>query len=265
MPRIPSTAHAELSRSPSYWTLSTSPLHVLVFLSPLIALYEFGSLYYLHNTSGAIRTVGANDLLVRFFDLFGATGLHLPAITLVVVLLIWHILSKDSWKIRSDVLAGMALESCVLVLPLLVLGLVMHSQDEKARLAALALENPVVDLRDSSWQARLTLSIGAGLYEELLFRLVMITGIHIFLADVFRVPKRTAAVVACLISAVAFALYHDISIAGLRTGTDIRPFLFLTAAGGYFAALFLMRGFGIVVAAHALYDIVVLVVMPMRS
>lgn len=238
-----------------------SPLHVLVFLLPLIAIYEFGSLWYLQDATGVMRTVSARNLLARFFTVFGATSFHLPAITLVVVLLIWHILNRDSWRIRPGVLVGMALESCVLMIPLLVLGLIMNSRTQPGSLAAMALPPPQVDLHSFSWQERLTLSIGAGLYEELVFRLVMITAVHMVLCDVLKLSRSTSAVIACFVSAVAFALYHEVSLAGLRSGTDIASAIFLTAAGLYFAGLFLIRGFGIVVATHALYDVIVLVVI----
>ncbi len=237
------------------------PLHVLVFLLPLMIVYEFGSFWYLRDAAGVMRTVGARNLLVRFFEVFGAGSFHLPAITLVVVLLLWHVLNRDPWKIRPGVLIGMALESAVLVLPLLVLGLIMDSSGSKGRLGAVAIENALPALRAAPWQERLTLSIGAGLYEELVFRLVMITGLHLILADAFRLPKHTSAFIACLASAVAFALYHDISPAGILNGADLKAFTFLTAAGLYFAGLFLVRGFGIVVATHAVYDILVLVVI----
>jgi len=260
-----STHHVDLNRDPGYWRLSMAPLHILVFLLPLIIVYEFGSLWYLQDATGVMRTVSARNLLGRFFDVFGASSFHLPAITLVVVLLLWHVLNRDSWRIRPSVLIGMALESCILMIPLLVLGLIMHTKSQPGGMVAMALQQGPVDLRSFSWQERLTLSIGAGLYEELVFRLVMITGVHLLLCDVMRVPRNTSAIIACVVSALAFALYHDVSLTGLRNGTNIASAIFLTAAGLYFAGLFLVRGFGIVVATHALYDIVVLVVITAKQ
>jgi hypothetical protein len=250
----------------SYWRLSVTPLHTLVFLLPLIVMYEVGSILYLQNaTSGTMRTVGARAILTRFFEAFGAPGLHLPAITLVVVLFTWHVFTREKWRIYPGVLIGMAMESAALVLPLLVLGLIVDRRlgvQGAAPAAGQFIELAGVataDLRALPWQERLTLSIGAGLYEELVFRLVMITAIHALLADVFRINKGTAAVIACAVSAVSFALYHDVSISGVRGTADMRVLVFLTGAGLYFGVLFLIRGFGIVVAVHALYDIVVLV------
>lgn len=241
-----------------------APLHILAFLLPLIVVYEIGSFWYLQNPVGDMRAVSAWRMLSRFFDVFGASSFHVPAITLVVVLLIWHVLNRDPWRIRPGVLFGMALESCVLMIPLLVLGLIMNARTQPGSLAALSSEPVRVDLHSFSWQERLTLSIGAGLYEELVFRLMMITAVHLVLCDVLKVSRNTSAIIACLISALAFALYHEVSLAGLRSGTDIASAVFLTAAGLYFAGLFLIRGFGIVVATHALYDVIVLVVIPLK-
>lgn len=260
------------SPSDSYWRLSTQPLHILVFLLPLIVVYEIGSLVYLHDTTtGVMHTVGAKNLLSRFFDVFGATSLHLPAITLVVVLLLWHVLTRERWRIQPGVLVGMLMEATVLVLPLLVLGLIVYRKIDESHLAAVSpaalgtdgqrLMTPTEALRQFSWQSRLTLSIGAGLYEELVFRLLLITALHLVLADILRLSRGVAAVVACVASAVAFAFYHDVSYAGLRGAADLRKLIFLTIAGVYFGVVFLLRGFGIVVAAHALYDVVVLVVI----
>jgi len=61
-------------------------------------------------------------------------------------------------------------------------------------------------------------------------------------------PPRGADVIAVLAAAVAFALYHE----------DATNFLFFTAAGVFFGGLFIARGLGIVVATHAIYDLVVL-------
>src|SRR5690606_17654676 len=103
----------------------------------------------------------------------------------------------------------------------------------------------------------LTLSIGAGIYEELLFRMILIAAIHFVLVDALRFKAQTGGVVAVLVSAVAFALYHDLS------GSDLSArFAAYFAAGVFFGALYLGRGFGLVVAAHALYDVAVLVLLP---
>ena len=57
-----------------------------------------------------------------------------------------------------------------------------------------------------------------------------------------------------LISSLGFALVHFI---GDHNPFTMTKMLFYTVAGVYFAAIYLPRGIGIVVAVHALYDVLV--------
>jgi len=250
MPRW-STA-PRLSPGAPYATASARPLHILVFLLPLMVLYELGSVFYLAGAARGADTIGARGILAAFFRTFGAASLHLPPIALGVVLLAWHILLSDPWRVRAKVLAGMWLESAMWALPLLVFSLVISRGNANPAFAG------EVHLSDFPWQARLTISLGAGIYEELLFRLVLITLLHFVFVDLLRVPERAALIAAAIVSATAFAAYHNIT--GQDGRIDLHLAIFFWVAGLYFAALFITRGFGIAVATHALYDMVALLV-----
>ncbi|MCC6229765.1 MAG: CPBP family intramembrane metalloprotease [Phycisphaerales bacterium] len=237
------------SRGESYWELSKRPLHVLLFLLPLILLYEVGSMRYLADQSkGVVETIVAHRLLYRLFESFGGAAFYLPGMALVAVLAVWHLLLKDRWNVRLTALVGMAAESAVLTMPLLILGMVTQRQ------AAISATTQLAGL---STEAKVTLAVGAGLYEELLFRLVIITGLHLVLVDVARMKNVPGSMLAAAVSAGAFAWYHDVP--GLPMGLPLATFYVLS--GLYFAGLFIVRGFGIVVAVHALYDIVALTMM----
>ncbi|MBL8761162.1 MAG: CPBP family intramembrane metalloprotease [Phycisphaerae bacterium] len=252
MPQDRSASSAGRSKSDSYWELSKRPLHVLFFLLPLILLYELGSIRFLSDPGkGVVETIVAHRLLYRLFESFGGAAFYLPGLALVVVLLLWHILLKDRWRVRVSALVGMAAESAVLTMPLLVLGMLTQRQ------AALAATTQLATL---STQAKVTLAIGAGLYEELLFRLLIITGLHLLLVDAVRMKNLPGSIIAAALSAGAFAWYHDVP--GLPMGLPLASFYVLS--GLYFAALFVTRGFGIVVAVHALYDIVALTFMSQK-
>jgi len=88
------------------------PWPCLVFLLPLIAIYEIG-LVIAHPsmTSDERPGLAARELLQKFFGLFGATGYYLPGAALVAVLLAWHIFARNSWRINPWVPVGMAAES----------------------------------------------------------------------------------------------------------------------------------------------------------
>ncbi len=245
----------------SYAPASTRPLHVLVFLLPLIVAYEIGSIVYLIDpTNNVMETIAARSILSGVFEAFGALSFHLPAILLVVILFLWHVLEKDPWRIKPKTIVAMGLESALWTLPLLVLGLLLLGSEPKAAMAVAQGADSIGGavgggIGSYPWQHRLTLSLGAGLYEELLFRLILISALHFVFGDVMKLPPLVAYAIPAVISAVAFAYYH--ANAG-GTALPGAVFLFYSIAGVYFAALFVQRGFGVVVATHALYDIVVL-------
>lgn len=249
----------------AYW--STRPLHVLVFLLPLVIAYEIGSAVWLGAGTDAAATIRAEGLLASFFKLFGASGLYLPGVVLVVVLALWHLFSRDSWRVHFSVLLGMMVEAVIWSIPLLVLGQIMQRAFEMgpavlAATAPVAAPAPAVShgLATMSMGARATISVGAGLYEELLFRLVGIALLHAVAADLLRIRDGAARVIAVIGSAVAFALYHDVWLpAG---GVDPGALAIFVVAGIYFGTVYVLRGFGIVVAVHALYDLAVLVLLP---
>ncbi len=230
-----------------YFTRSREPLHILVFLLPLIVAYEIGAALFLAGqTGGVAEDIRAHRLMADVFAAFGAGGFYLPGILIVVVLLVWQVISHRAWRVRPSTLGGMLLESAVWTVPLLVLAQLVAGWQE----AAVALAEGA-SLKDLPLMARATVSIGAGLYEELLFRLVGIALLHLLLADVIGIPARAADVLSVIGAAVAFAVYHD----------DPSNFVFYTAAGVFFGGVFILRGFGIVVATHAIYDLVVLVLI----
>lgn len=243
-------------RGPGYAESARQPFTVLLFLLPLILLYEIGSLRFLSDPAhGVTIKISASSLVQRFFDAFGAAGLHLPAIVLVVVLLIWQVTSRQPWKAKPLNLLGMWIESAALTCPLLVIGSILAA---KVSAAGGVSQDQIQAM---PWQARAILAIGAGLYEELLFRLVLITAFHMILVDLIRLPDRAGKILSVLVTGLLFALYHDLSKAS-GSGIDFAKLAFFLVAGWYFGALFLVRGFGIAVAVHALYDIVVLLWHP---
>lgn len=226
---------------------------MLVFLLPLLIAYEVGSIVYLAG-HGAEAALGARRVFSGFFELFGVAGLHAPPVILVVVLLVHHLMLRDPAQVRPWVLAGMGLESCVWAVPLLVFSLALAGRAPAVALGWGGLE-------PGAWAPRLTVAIGAGIYEELIFRLMLMTAAHFVLVDMLRVKDRAAQVAAVVLSAGGFVALHVV-FPPMGVAMTARTAVFFTVAGVYFAGLYLTRGFGIVVAAHALYDTVVLLAFP---
>ncbi|NVB42650.1 CPBP family intramembrane metalloprotease [Pseudenhygromyxa sp. WMMC2535] len=103
----------------------------------------------------------------------------------------------------------------------------------------------------------LVISAGAGLHEELIFRLLGVGGLSWLLAGV--TGEKRAWVAALLISSLAFSLAHHFGPSG--EAFSFAAFVYRTLAGVFFALIYQVRGFAVAVWTHAIYDIYVLGVL----
>ncbi len=250
--------------SGDYSALSKGPLHSLCFLLPLIIAYELGTRWYLTDSfMSSVQTIRAHSMLLAFFQDFGVAGRFLPAMTVVAVLVVWHVLNGDRARVRPQVLLGMILESALLTVPLIVfIGLMQlafgtgHPPSPAAAQVAQQTLDPLAKL---PWRAGLTISLGAGLYEEMLFRMVGVTALHLVCVDLAKMSEQVGTWLAVGLAAAAFAAYHDVMGQGGGGHIDALKAASLMVAGVYFGMVFSVRGFGLAVGVHVLYDVYVLV------
>ncbi|MEM8781509.1 MAG: CPBP family intramembrane glutamic endopeptidase [Planctomycetota bacterium] len=244
----------------SYWERTQWPLQSLYFLLPLLIAYEIGAVWLANDGSDRLPAIYAERLLGRFFELFGIGGVFLPGVLALVVLLCMHAVRKDPWRPEPKLYAGMALESLLWALPLFVLGtLVSGSPREGSDVAVwsgdawvlAALAQQTIDHLPIPFAQGVVFSIGAGIYEELMFRVIAIALVHVFLDDLLALPEHLGHWGAIVGSALLFAAYHFVGTEQF----DPARFVFYALAGLYFAIIYVGRGFGIVAATHALYDV----------
>ena len=228
-----------------YFADSRRPLEILFFLLPFIALYEYELARVLRSADGLV-TNGAHLGILRVFAALGLGegALSVPGILIVVILLVWHALERRPWIVDLSVVARMFGESLGLAVPLLV-----FSQIAVRALPAAG----VADFGALPLDARIAVSIGAGLYEELVFRMALLALLQGLLGDVLGMPPRAAVACAVGLGAIAFAGYHPLHDA--QGALVAQRAVFYLGAGVYFGVVYLERGFGVVVATHALYDI----------
>jgi hypothetical protein len=235
-----------------YWAESRSHRYSLLFALPLLLLYELlEAVAPVHMAGGVVRN-GADVLLTGLFTaLLGPRG---PLVFMALVIggalvLVWRD-RRGAAPLRARVFGTMLLEACALAL---VFGFVigtatMHLLGPLRSLAAggTALDGPAL--------ARLTLSLGAGLYEELLFRVVIVALISNGMR-LIGVSRLVAGIVAVIVGALLFSAFHYIGPFG--EPMRLESFVFRALAGVAFSALYLTRGFGITAWTHALYDVAV--------
>ena len=118
-----SAAPSRPARRMGYFQRAEAPLTSLLFLLPLIILYELGTRYISATTHQGEQRIIAFNMLQEFFSLYGATGRYLPALAVVMILLAWHIARQDPWELRWGTIAGMFVESFLLAGPLILVDL----------------------------------------------------------------------------------------------------------------------------------------------
>ena len=237
---------------PNYWDTVRSPRYSLSFTLPLLVAYE--ALAFLLSRFDMVSVRNGADVLLKhlFVGLGGQYGLAAFGLVLVGggVALVWRDVRR-SGGIRPRYFLFMAGESVAYALlfgtvagtltGLLLPRMALVSPPAAPQAAALGLP------------AQLMVSLGAGIYEELLFRVLLVSGLMLIGRRVFGWSGRGAAIFAVVIGALVFSAFHYVGAYGDRF--SVGSFTFRAVAGLLFSGLYVLRGFGITAWTHAMYDV----------
>ncbi|MFC1794732.1 CPBP family intramembrane glutamic endopeptidase [Planctomycetota bacterium] len=274
----------------SYLERTSRPIYAIVFLLPFIIFYELGTFGI--NTDvlnqSQIRVVAFVWMqnLLESVGFGGKFAWVAPPLAVIVILIAMQITSGKQWRLWLGDILPMAVECVLLAVPLIVLTLSLNSSaDAESNVSRLenstvliqsgvppncssaannhllsATQQVSIDGQGQPLLANIVTGIGAGIYEELVFRLILICLLMLLLQDVLRLDHKNSIVLSVLISASLFSAHHHIDfISGQPNAIDPfnwTRFAFRTIAGIYFAVLFAIRGFGITAGTHAFYNII---------
>jgi len=229
-----------------YFAETRRPIVCMAFLMPLVLGYELAALVW---HSEAIR--GGIDRWVSLG--LEHIGLHLipvlPIATLAL-LLGWHIRLKDQWTFRPQVVVGMTAEAALIGLILFCCAGATNLFTSNAAAVVFA-NDQTMDLWANSIRF-----LGCGLYEELIFRGLLLLPIVHWLRksnknkDSFMPVAVGVALVSLIFAALHFQLLNP-------AGNEfyLPSFAFRFGASVVFCSLFLQRGLAIAVGAHVSYDL----------
>lgn len=237
----------------AYLRDSRAPRHSLLFALPLLLLYEVLA-YTLSGDAVAGMRNGADVLLkTLFLWLGGRTGLTLFAVLLLGAGLF---LAGRDWRRhgapRRGVFLAMLGESVAYAL---LLGLVVGTLTSwllpgGIPMMARAAQGGVATL---DLPTQLVISLGAGIYEELLFRVLLVSGLFGLASKGLGWSPAPAGLFATVVGALVFSAFHYIGAYG--DPWELGSFTFRAIAGLVFSGLYLTRGLGITAWTHALYDV----------
>lgn len=229
---------------PSYFAATRHPWACFLFLLPLFAVYEFGILWVGGPNPDGVRN-GADIWLRWFLETYGLGQLWLAPILVLGLFLVRAPFQKDRPAAVSTCF-GMVIES-------IAFAFLLWAVARNFRLILDAAGVPLAQIQFKTVAtAQFITFVGAGIYEEVLFRLGLFS-LCVWLLRLVLFPSVVAVPVAAVFAAVVFAAAHHVYGAPIRTP----DFLFRATAGLFFTLLYVTRGFGIAVGAHAGYDILV--------
>lgn len=225
----------------NYYQLTRRPWPNLILISAMLLFFHVGAFFY-----GTEKVLKAPQYVGSFFVWLGAPAAFLPAAAVVGILLIQHLLHRHKWEAPLPVMAGIIGESILWTIPLIALSHVT------GRIVAAGAPGQY-----HAFVQNLLLAAGASVYEEFLFRMVLIALMLLVLVDVMGLKKDPMTVLAVIVSGVAFSLCH-FKIAFGAEEFQWRHFIFLAIAGTLWGVMFVFRGLGIAVGSHFFWDVYVL-------
>lgn len=238
----------------SYLRTSRSAFYGVIAALPLLVGYEL----LLVAGGGANAPVrNAGDVWLRMvLASLQISPAHATLVMILVLVLAAPMLYRQDAPLRALYVAGVLVESVAysLVLGALVHALLQFLYAGMAAVApglgALASPFPAAGADRAMLQA-LALSLGAGLFEEFLFRVVLLA-VLLWSLRLILAPW-LAATTAIVAAAALFSWAHYIGPFG--DPFSLPGFLFRFTAGLLFTGLYYARGFAVTAWTHALYDV----------
>lgn len=233
-----------------YWQASRQARYSLLFVLPLLLLYEGLSFALTQSAYAGLRN-GADVLLKTLFVVLGGSrGVAVFSLLLLGIgtWFVWRDRRRHPGPLERRFFVVMLAESAVYAV---LLGGVVSVLTSLILAPMLSTAQGADSVR-LSLAGQLVLSLGAGIYEELLFRVLLVSGL---LALGLRLGWRRSRAVAAavVVAALIFSAFHYIGPMG--DDFAVPSFTFRAIAGLVLSGLYVARGFGIAAWTHALYDV----------
>jgi membrane protease YdiL (CAAX protease family) len=227
----------------NYFKQSKSPFYSFIFILPLFLIYEFGISTISSKDLPTIRN-GADVLLRRILATVGIGGIYGMALMLLFGIVIAYFINKGKFKelrIRSNYFLIMIFES--IIWSMLLFAILSKGQLLLAKGTAKLLLQQIV------------LSIGSGIFEEFVFRVVLVSGLALVIGIFIKKRYWYKMLISIVIAAVIFSAFHFI---GEYADTPITSlFILRFSAGIILGYIYILRGFGIAAYSHSFYNLIV--------
>lgn len=227
----------------NYFKQSKSPFYSFIFILPLFIIYELGVSAISSKDLPIIRN-GADVLLRKMLATLGISGIYGMAILLLIGITIAFFINKVKFKelkIKSNYFIIMIFESIFWSIILFVI----LSQGQ------LLLGKGTGKLL----MQQIVLSIGSGIFEEFVFRVVLVSGLALIVGLFLKKQYMYKMTISIIIAAVIFSSFHFFGEYADIPKTSL--FILRFVAGVILGYIYILRGFGIAAYSHSFYNLIV--------
>ncbi|MFI4910667.1 MAG: CPBP family intramembrane glutamic endopeptidase [Sedimentisphaeraceae bacterium JB056] len=255
----------------TYFERTSKPIYAFYYLLFFVVVYELG--LFAIDSEVFSRPLGEVPGVVVAFAWvyntliklgFNGQGAWVGApVVVMATLIVWQLASNTEPKVRIRDFFPMTLECIGWSIPLIAFSFWINnmvSASDHAAVPAIPQASLLASTENTQqFFVSVIAGIGAGIYEELFFRLYVIMVLVLFMRKFLGMPELRANCFAIVISALLFSAHHHVYFlnGSFHSGEpfSVVPFIFRFIAGVYLAALFGIRGFGVVAATHAYHNI----------
>jgi len=225
-----------------YFVYSKSLITSSLFIFPLFLLYELIAFLKFQNTEYVLRNTA--DIIFRDFIGIFTDNIILVQSLLIFLFLFYHLYnnqSMNSYEFNLKYIFSMYLESFLYGLLLVYL---LNGFDIFSRLSGLLYQDYILSFY---------LCIGAGIWEEILFRFLLIN-FFVYIFSFIINNNNSILILSIIISSIIFSLFHYIG--SFSDTFTLYSFIIRYLGGVYLSIIYYYRGLGIAMFSHFIYDFI---------
>lgn len=227
-----------------YFFKTKSPLFSLIAVIPMAVFYE---IFLLINNKSDITGVrnGADIFIKRILVKIGFHGLESTILIFLVLFIIVSLIHKIHFKHKKIEMK---------YYPLIIAESIFYSFFLYF-ITRFIISNIVLLRIGSDSLETISYSLGAGVYEELIFRAVLLQLLFMLFKKI-PVNENLGIIVALILSSLVFAGAHYVG--NLGDAFNVISFVARFIGGMILGILYLFRGFAITSYTHAFYDVLLI-------
>lgn len=222
-----------------YLLQSKSLANSFLFILPLLVMYEVGIALYGSDVKNTADVMVKTPLAV-----FGQNGSLIFNLIVTIIFFFAMFRVEKRHRLRFGIFIPMFFEGIIYALflgPIVGYSVGFFCQ--------YILSAPMT----TGIGMQILLSVGAGVYEEIVFRLLLLSGLNMLFIRILKINGFASIMLSIIIGSVVFSATHYVGpLSDTFTGTS---FLFRFLAGLFLSAIFMFRGLGIAVYTHSIYDV----------